>query len=158
MTSAGTPPWRSLLSPLGRSLSAMEADILQLYKERGLADYRGNWSPVLLSLADTPGQTIKELAELHGVSHATMSQRIAGMVKAGLVRTEPGPDARTRQVVITAAGNDQVAFARSEWDATERAIAELDEELRGRLVRVGPELAKALQRRPFRDRLRDQLP
>jgi hypothetical protein len=80
------------------------------------------------------------------------------MAKAGLVRTEPGPDARTRRVEITAAGVDQEDLARSEGIATERAIAELDSELRGRLVRPGADLAKALHRLPFRDRLCDQLP
>lgn len=136
----------------------MDQDILQLYKERGLPEYRSVWSQVLLYLDHEPGVTIKHIAAAHGVTHATMSGRIAGMVRAGLVRTEPGPDARTRRVELTQQGADLISFAQEEWDATERAIVVLDQELDGGLIKIGPALARALAERPFADRLRDQLP
>src|SRR5687768_9428543 len=96
--------WRSALSPLMRGLGGMDQAIADLYRERGLSPYRSNWSPVLLSLADKSGMTIKELAAVYGVKHASMSQRVASMVSAGLVRTSEGDDARTRVVSLTPLG------------------------------------------------------
>jgi DNA-binding MarR family transcriptional regulator len=74
----------------------MDQAILDLYRERGLSPYRSNWSPVLLSLAEETGPSIKQLAAVHGVKHASMSQRVAAMAAAGLVSTAEGDDARTR--------------------------------------------------------------
>ncbi|MCX5065978.1 MarR family transcriptional regulator [Micromonospora lupini] len=136
----------------------MDQAILQLYRERGLESFRSNWSPVLLSLEHHPGMTIKSLAATHGVTHATMSQRIAAMVEAGLVASRPGQDARTKMISLTAAGVDSVAFARAEWEATERAVTALNEELGGALVNVGRLLTNALSERSFADRLADELP
>jgi DNA-binding MarR family transcriptional regulator len=149
--------WRSALSPLLRGLAGMDQAILDLYRERGLSPYRSNWSPVLLSLADQPGLSIKQLAALHGVKHASMSQRVASMVTAGLLATSEGDDARTRVVSLTPAGRRTLEFAHREWEATEAAIAALDEETGHLLVAAGEALAAALERRSFADRLRDQL-
>lgn len=137
----------------------MDQAILDLYRERGLSPYRSNWSPVLLSLAAAPepGLTIKQLADLHGVKHASMSQRVAAMVTAGLVLTGEGDDGRTRVVSLTAPGRQTLDFAEQEWDATEAAIAALDEETGHLLIAAGEALAAALGRRSFGDRLRDQL-
>jgi DNA-binding MarR family transcriptional regulator len=138
----------------------MDQAILELYRERGLSPYRSNWSPVLLSLAEAhePGLTIKELAELHGVKHASMSQRVASMTSAGLVRTGEGDDARTRIVSLTATGRQTLEFAEQEWNATETAIATLDEETGNLLIAAGEALAAAFRRRSFDERLRDELP
>jgi DNA-binding MarR family transcriptional regulator len=137
----------------------MDQAILELYRERGLSPYRSNWSPVLLSLAEAqePGLTIKKLAELHGVKHASMSQRVASMTSAGLVRTGEGDDARTRVVSLTAAGRQTLEFAEQEWNATETAIATLDEETGNLLIAAGAALAAALGRKSFDERLRDEL-
>lgn len=157
MTSSGNEEWSSLLAPLARALATMDHDILRLYQERGLEGYRSVWSQVLLTLNDDPGLTIKALAAHHRVSHATMSQRIAGMARAGLVHSEIGPDARTRVVTLTDAGADLVQFAAREWEATERVIAALDHELGGQLIATGTNLAAAIGEKSFLDRLRDQL-
>jgi DNA-binding MarR family transcriptional regulator len=137
----------------------MDQAILELYRERGLSPYRSNWSPVLLSLAEAPdpGLTIKQLAELHGVKHASMSQRVASMTSAGLVGMTEGDDARTRVVSLTALGQQTLEFAEQEWDATEAAIATLDEETGKLLVAAGEALTVALERRSFDARLRDEL-
>jgi DNA-binding MarR family transcriptional regulator len=142
-----------------RGLGDMDQAILDLYRERGLSPYRSNWSPVLLSLAGAkePGLTIKQLAQLHGVKHASMSQRIAAMASAGYVRTSEGDDARTRVVSLTALGQQTLEFAAQEWEATEAAISALDEETGHLLIAAGEALAEALRRRSFGDRLRDQL-
>lgn len=141
-----------------RGLAEMDQAILDAYRERELSPYRSNWSPVLLSLAEAAeGLTIKQLAQLHQVQHASMSQRVAAMASAGLVETREGEDARTRLVSLTAQGRQTLGFAEQEWDATEAAIAALDEETGHLLIAAGEALAAALARRPFGDRLRDQL-
>jgi len=135
----------------------MDHAIADLYRERGLSPYRSNWSPVLLSLADESGLTIKDLAALHGVKHASMSQRVASMVSAGLIRTGEGHDARTRVVSLTHLGQQTLEFAEREWEATEAAIATVDVETGGLLIAASEALAEALDRRSFADRLRDQM-
>ena len=87
-----------------------------------------------------------------------MSQGIAAMAAAGLVASQPGQDARTKMISLTAAGADSVAFARAEWEATERAVTALDDELGGALVNAGRLLAAALSRKSFADRLAEELP
>ncbi|MBW3084426.1 hypothetical protein KEM60_00613 [Austwickia sp. TVS 96-490-7B] len=147
----------SLLSPLLRSIGAMDQDILDLYKERGLWPFRSSWTPVLLTLADQPA-TITALADAHGVGHASMSQRIAAMAKENLVDYARGADARSRVISLTDAGREAMSVARAEWDATEAAISRLDAETGGLLIEAGRRLHAALDERAFGDRIRDELP
>jgi DNA-binding MarR family transcriptional regulator len=140
-----------------RGLAGMDQAIVELYHERGLSPYKSTWSPVLLSLAGSEGMTIKQLATVHGVQHASMSQRVAAMVTAGLVETSVGRDARTRVVSLTPGGEEALDFARREWDATEAAIRALDEETGGLLIAAGGALERALAARPFKTRLNAQL-
>lgn len=86
-----------------------------------------------------------------------MSQRVAAMASAELVRTSEGDDGRTRVVSLTALGQQTLDFAEREWDATEAAISALDEETGHLLIAAGEALAEALRRRSFGDRLRDEL-
>ncbi|NUR06663.1 MAG: MarR family transcriptional regulator [Nocardioidaceae bacterium] len=102
--------------------------------------------------------TIRRLAEETGVSHSAMSQSVTAMRGAGLVASEPGPDARSRVVSLTDRGREVVPLLRAEWDATEAAIAELEEELPYPPSRVADDLAEAVRRRPFADRVRSRMP
>jgi hypothetical protein len=51
-----------------------------------------------------------------------------------------------------------VPVLRAEWDATEAAIAELEEELPYAPSRLAEDLAEAVRRRPFADRVRQRMP
>jgi DNA-binding MarR family transcriptional regulator len=107
-----------------------------------------------LMFLDTAGpMTIKRLAGEVGVSHSAMSQSVTQMRGAGLVRSEPGADARSRLVHLTPAGRDVVPALRAEWDATEAALAELEEELPYPPSRVAQDLRDAMDRRPFAERV-----
>jgi hypothetical protein len=55
---------------------------------------------------------------------------------------------------LTARGRELVPFLEAEWRATEDAWAELEEELPYPLTRVVADIAAALDRRSFLDRIR----
>jgi DNA-binding MarR family transcriptional regulator len=92
------------------------------------------------------------------VTHSAMSQTITAMRREGLVQSSPGTDARTRTVALTHKGRAQVPFLEAEWRATEAAVAELETEVPYPLTRVVADLAAALERRSFLDRITQHLP
>ncbi len=157
MTSGDDPTRESGLRPLRHLLMAMDAEIAQLYAERGVGEVRPRFTMALVRLHHLGPMTVTELAEQVDVTHSAMSQTVTAMRAAGLVETTPGPDARTRRVALTAKGREPVPFLEAEWRATERAFAELEAEVPYPLTRVVEDMAAALERRPFLDRIREHL-
>jgi DNA-binding MarR family transcriptional regulator len=152
----GADPTRaSALRPLRRQLAAMDDDIARLYAERGIVGVRPRFSMAMIRLDRLGPMTIQELAGEVEVSHSAMSQTVTAMRKHGLVRTGPGPDARTRLVSLTGRGRRLVPVLAAEWRATEQAIAALESELPYPLTRAAADLAAALARRSFHDRIAD---
>ncbi|MFH9296649.1 MarR family winged helix-turn-helix transcriptional regulator [Streptomyces sp. NPDC017520] len=101
----------------------------QVYIERGIAGVRPRFVYPLIRLAHTGPLTIRELAKSLGRSHSATSQTVAAMRDAGLVTSEPGPDARTRRIDLTDRGRSLVPFLEAEWRATHSTVAELDGEV-----------------------------
>lgn len=151
------PTEHSRLRLLHELLREMDAAIVGVYRERGLERVRSRFVLPLVRLARRGPQTIGELAEQAGHTHSAMSQTIAQMRRAGLVRSAAGQDGRTRSVSLTDDGRELVPLAEAEWRATEAAIAGLEEELPYPLSRVAQDLAAALARRPFAERLAGHL-
>jgi DNA-binding MarR family transcriptional regulator len=151
------PTLRSALRPLRQLLSAMDDEIARLYAERGVEGVRPRFTMALIRLRHRGPLTVKELAEQTDVTHSAMSQTLTAMRTAGLVETTPGADARTRRVALTAAGRELVPFLEAEWRATEDAFAALEAELPYPLTRVVEDMAAALERRSFLDRIRVHL-
>ena len=58
---------------------------------------------------------------------------------------------------MTGRGRELVPFLEDEWRATERAFAALEAELPYPLTRVVEDMAGALRRRPFLDRIHEHL-
>src|SRR3954469_11889016 len=133
----------------------MDGEIAQLYAERGV---RPRFSMALIKLRHRGPLTIKQLAALTGVTHSAMSQTVSALRAEGLVTTQAGPDARTRQVALTDKGVDVVPFLEAEWRATEEAVAELEAEVPYPLTAVVRDLRTALARRSFHDRIIGHLP
>ena len=156
MTSAD-PTLRSGLRPLKQLMMAMDAEIARLYAERGVRGVRPRFTMALIRLHHRGPMTVKELAEQTDVTHSAMSQTLTALRADGLVETAPGPDARTRRVALTAPGRELVPFLEAEWRATEEAFAALEAELPYPLTRVVDDMAAALERRSFLDRIRDHL-
>lgn len=141
--------WR----PLRVLLRAMDDDIARIYVERGLAGIRPRFVMPLIRLGRQREMTVRQLADSLDVTHSAMSQTVDAMRRAGLVRSRPGADARTRQVVLTKRARQVVPLLEAEWRATERAVAELDAEVPYPLSQVVTDLEAALARRSFHDRV-----
>jgi DNA-binding MarR family transcriptional regulator len=133
----------------------MDADIARFYAERGVAGLRTRFTMALIRLHHLGPMTIRDLADQIEVTHSAMSQSVTAMREHGLVATSPGNDARTRLVTLTDLGRRLVPVLEAEWRATEAAIADLETEIPYPLTRAVRDLAAALARRSFHDRLVD---
>lgn len=146
-----------LWTPVFALLRHLDDDIAALYVDRGMAEVRPRFAAAVLELAAQGPRTIRALADGTGVTHSAMSQTVAAMRSAGLVESAAGTDGRTRLVRLTARGDEVSTFVRAEWDATEAAVAELEAEITYPLVQVAADIAAAVARRPFRDRVAGHL-
>jgi DNA-binding MarR family transcriptional regulator len=151
------PTRSSALRPLKLLLNDMDDDIGRLYTERGVAGIRPRFSMTLIRLQHLGPLTIRQLAAEVEVTHSAMSQTITAMRREGLVDSSPGADARTKTVVLTDKGRAVVPFLEAEWRATESAYAALETELPYALTQVVRDMAAALARRSFHDRIIDHL-
>ncbi|MGI5268351.1 MarR family winged helix-turn-helix transcriptional regulator [Nonomuraea sp. CA-218870] len=146
------------LGTLLRHLSeVMDGAIAGHYADRGLPDYRPRFSPVVRLLAARGPMAIHDLAGAIGVTHSAASQTVAQMRRSGWVSLEKGADARRRIVHLTDRALGALPDIQAEWDATERAVADLDAELPVPLAEVVRAALDALDRRPFRARIEDGL-
>jgi DNA-binding MarR family transcriptional regulator len=134
----------------------MDRDIQQIYDEARL-DVHPGYVLELLRL-DTGGpMTITELAASIERTHSAMSQKVAAMQRAGLVRTAAGPDGRSKHVLLTRKAKRVVGRLAAEWRATQAAIAEIESEIGYPLDKVVSDVELALERRSFYDRLKRKL-
>lgn len=145
--------WR----PLRILLSAMDDDIARLYAEHGVEGVRPRFAMPLIRLAHRGGMTIRQLADSLDVTHSAMSQTVAALRRQDLVRSVPGADARTREVALTERGTAVVPFLEAEWQATERALEDLETEVPYALSQVVRDIEAALRERSFHDRIADRL-
>ena len=136
-------------------LDEMDADVVRTLADLGITDYRSRFSAVVRTIADTGPAPIRVLAEALGVTHSAASQSVAEMRRRGLVELVPGSDGRERLVQLTATTHAMKAALDAEWEATETAYAAINAELSAPLSQVVDELAEALKRRSFRDRIAD---
>ena len=151
------PTERSRWNPLRLLLNAMDADIGKIYAGQQISGVKPSFVMELLRLHARGPMTITELADSVRRTHSAMSQKVAAMRAAGLVRTVPGSDARTRKVTLTANARRLVGLLAAEWRATEAAVAELEAEIPYPLSQVVDDIEAALRRRTFHDRILDHL-
>ena len=158
MTDERTDPtehsrWR----PLRLLQQAMDDDIARLYDAAGLEGLKPSWVMELLRLDARGPMTITELAASVQRTHSALSQKVAAMRAAGLVRTTQGADARSKSITLTPKARRIAGRLAAEWRATEAAVARLEEEIPYPLSRVVTDIEAALARRSFHDRIRDEL-
>ncbi|WP_335981770.1 MarR family winged helix-turn-helix transcriptional regulator [Streptomyces sp. CA2R106] len=157
-SAAGSDPSEEgLWRPLWVLMREMDDDIARIYAAAALGEIRPTHVGELLRLHARGPMTITELAASVGLTHSAVSQKVAAMRTAGLVRTVPGADARTKKVTLTAKAKRLTGRLAAEWRATERASAELEAELPYPLSRVVEDMRAALARRSFYDRIAAQL-
>jgi DNA-binding MarR family transcriptional regulator len=147
------PTEQSRWRPLRVLLAAMDRDIGRLYEERALEMVRPRFVMPLIRLGRSGPMTIRQLAAGLHVTHSAMSQTVSALRRDGLVRTVTGSDARTREVALTAKARELVPFLEAEWRATERAVAELEDEIPYPLSQVVKDIESALEQRSFHDRI-----
>jgi len=151
------PTLQSRWRPLRLLQHAMDADIAQVYADAQVSDVKPSWVLELLRLHAQGPMTITELAESVQRTHSALSQKVAAMRAAGLVRTSAGADGRTRTVALTARARALAERFAIEWRATEAAVAELEDEIPYPLSRVVTDIEAALRRKSFHDRIAEKL-
>jgi DNA-binding MarR family transcriptional regulator len=137
--------------------AAMNADIARIYTDRQISGLKPSYVLELLRLHERGPMTITELAESVHRTHSAMSQKVAAMRAAGLVRTTTGADARSKKVTLTPKSRRIIGLLAAEWQATEAALAELESEIPYPLSQVAGDLAEALERKGFYDRITEKL-
>jgi DNA-binding MarR family transcriptional regulator len=151
------PTEQSHWRPLRLLLDAMDADIARLYAEARIDGLKPSFVMELIRLHTRGPMTITELAESVQRTHSAVSQKVAAMRAAGLVRTKPGADARSKKVMLTAKARGIVDRLAAEWRATEAAVAEIEAEIPYPLSRVVTDIEDALRRKSFHDRIAEKL-
>jgi DNA-binding MarR family transcriptional regulator len=151
------PTEQSLWRPLRLLQAAMDADIARIYTEEQITGLTPSMVMELLRLHARGPMTITELASSVQRTHSATSQKVAAMRAAGLVRTTPGTDARTRKVTLTVKGRRIIGKLAAEWRATEAAVAGIESEIPYPLSRVVTDIEAALRRKSFHDRIIEKL-
>ncbi|MGA6168015.1 MarR family transcriptional regulator [Amycolatopsis magusensis] len=134
-------------------LDLLDGDVARISADLGLAGFRPRFSPVVRTLTERGPLPIRALAEALGVTHSAASQTVTEMRKLDLAELRPGADARERIVHLTAKTREWLPVLDAEWVATEAALTELDAELPYSLVALVAAATRALERRPFHDRV-----
>jgi DNA-binding MarR family transcriptional regulator len=154
---APDPTEQSLWRPFRLLVAAMDADIARVYAEAQLGGVKPSFVMELIRLHARGPMTITELAASVERTHSGTSQKVAAMRAAGLVRTSPGTDARSKNVTLTAKARRIVGRLAAEWRATEAAVAEIEAEIPYPLSRVATDIEAALRRKSFHDRIAERL-
>ena len=145
--------WRSVF----RVLYGMDDEIARVYAENGIPDLKPNWVLEIIRLHVRGPMTITELARSVQRTHSAMSQKVAAMRAAGWLETSPGPDARSKKVALTPKAERIAEKLAAEWRATEASVAEIEAEIPYPLSRIADDIAAALARKSFHDRITEKL-
>jgi DNA-binding MarR family transcriptional regulator len=151
------PTEQSRWRPLRLLQDAMDADIGRIYTEARIDGLKPSFVMELIRLHVRGPMTITELADSVQRTHSAISQKVAAMRTVGLVETTAGADARSKRVTLTAKTTAIMDRLMAEWRATEAAVAELDAEIPYPLEQVIRDLAEALRRKSFHDRIAEKL-
>jgi DNA-binding MarR family transcriptional regulator len=151
------PSEHSLWRPLRLLQTAMDGDIDRVHSDGEIGEIKSAWVMELLRLDAHGPMTITELAQSTQRTHSAMSQKVAAMRTAGLVRTTTGADARSRTVTLSPKARRVVDQLGAEWRATEDAISEIEAEIPYPLSRTVTDIEEALRRRSFYDRISAKL-
>jgi DNA-binding MarR family transcriptional regulator len=151
------PTEHSRWRPFRLLREAMDADIGRAYAEAHISGLKPSFVMELLRLHARGPMTITELAESVQRSHSAISQKVAAMRAAGLVRTTAGADARSKKVTLTAKARRMTGQLAAEWRATEAAIAEIEAEIPYPLSQAVTDIEEALRRKSFHDRIIEKL-
>jgi DNA-binding MarR family transcriptional regulator len=134
-------------------LDLLDGDVQRVYDELGL-DYRPRYTPVVAALLDLGPSSIQEIAKAARITHSAASQTVAHMAQKGLVDVRQGPDLRRRVVHVSKTLEQMLPTLRRQWAVAAAAAAALDAELPTGLAEVANAAIEALERSPFKARMR----
>lgn len=79
---------------------------------------------LLSNLEAAESVTINELAKIIRIDRTTLNRNMKPLVDAGLIEINPGKDSRTRQIMLTNAGQDAVVLGMGLWREAQRTLKE----------------------------------
>lgn len=135
-------------------IELLDGAVEQGYREAGL-NYRPRYTPIIRALLMHGPSSIRQIAQHAGITHSAASQTVAHMAENGLVTLDQGRDARERLVTLSSAALDMMPVLHRCWRATEAAARDLEGELGIPLADVLRNAIRALDGRPFGERIRD---
>jgi DNA-binding MarR family transcriptional regulator len=144
---------RGLGTLLRHLLDLLDGDLDQVYAEMGL-DYRPRYTPVMRILSEVGPSPIHDVAKAAGITHSAASQTVAQMAALGLVQVQQGHDLRRRIVRLSPKGEQMLPALRRQWSRAAAAVAALDAELPVPLADTVTAAIEALERVPFKERMR----
>jgi DNA-binding MarR family transcriptional regulator len=148
-----TTDTRGLGTLLRHLLDLLDGDLDRVYAEIGL-DYRPRYTPVIRILSEAGPSPIHDVARAAGITHSAASQTVAQMAARGLVQVQPGQDLRRRIVRLSPKGEQMLPALHRQWSRAAAAVAALDAELPVPLTAAVTAAIKALERVPFKERMR----
>jgi DNA-binding MarR family transcriptional regulator len=151
------PTEESRWRPVFGLLRGLNDEIERVYAENGIPDLKPTWVREIIRLHLHGPMTIAELARSLDRTHSALSQKVAAMRAAGWLETSPGPDARSKKVALTPKAERIAAKLAAEWRATEASVAEIEAEIPYPLTRAADDIAAALARKSFHDRIAEKL-
>ncbi len=97
--------------------------VTQLYDaEVGKTGLRGTQYSLLSYVARLGPIRPVDLARAMKVEPSTLTRNLRPLIAAGLLRQDPGPDARSRLVSVTEAGRDKRQEAQRRWRVAQEAL------------------------------------
>jgi DNA-binding MarR family transcriptional regulator len=151
------PTERSRWGALQFLWRAMTVDVDRVYADAGLDPLEDRFVMELVRLHTRGPMTVRRLSESVLRDLDKVNRKVNDMAAAGLVTVSEAADEHERTVAVTAATVPFVDAMLAEWEATEASIAESESETPYPLKRAFADLAEALQRKSFHDRLQEKL-
>jgi DNA-binding MarR family transcriptional regulator len=137
---------------LRRLSAAIDADAARVYAARGIR-FEQRWFGVINQLALAGPLSVRQLADVLGITHASVSETRQSLERAGLITSDADPgDARRRLLALSPSGKTLVAQLRPLWDAFDETARELDVEA-GRVTEALARLEQALARTSLYERI-----
>lgn len=137
---------------LRRLSAAIDADAARVYAARGIA-FEQRWFGVMNQLAIAGPLTVLELADVLGITHASVSETRRSLEKSGFVISQADPDdGRRRVLTLSPSGQAFVEKLRPLWNAFDSAARDLDAEA-GNVTQALARLERALARKSLSQRI-----
>ncbi|MBO9670073.1 MAG: MarR family transcriptional regulator [Sphingobium sp.] len=137
---------------LRRLSAAIDADASRIYAARGI-QFEQRWFGVINQLALAGPLSVSQLADVLGITHASVSETRQSLERAGLITAEADRgDARRRVLALSPSGQALVGRLRPLWDDFDEVARELDIEAGG-VTEALARLEQALARTSLYERL-----